>query len=87
VIVIQNQVGGGMGRPVTTRSRTVAILLALFLGGLGVHRFYLGRPGSGILYLLFFWTLIPAVIALIEVIILLFTDDFTFARKYPTGYA
>jgi TM2 domain-containing membrane protein YozV len=47
----------------------------------------LGRPGSGILYLLFFWTLIPAAIALIEVIILLFTDDFTFARKYPTGYA
>lgn len=34
-----------------TRSRTVAGLLAIFLGGLGAHRFYLGRF-DGLLYLL-----------------------------------
>ena len=35
----------------------IAILLALFLGGLGAHRFYMGQTGLGILYLVFFWTL------------------------------
>lgn len=30
----------------------VALLLCLFLGGIGVHRFYVGKIGSGILYIL-----------------------------------
>ena len=34
------------------KSTLVAYLLLLFLGGLGIHRFYLGRPVSGIFYLL-----------------------------------
>ncbi|NLB71358.1 MAG: NINE protein [Chloroflexi bacterium] len=46
---------------------TTAVLLALFLGGLGAHKFYLGQTGAGIVYLLFCWTSIPAWIALIEV--------------------
>ena len=46
---------------------TTAVLLALFLGGLGAHKFYLGQTGAGIVYLLFCWTSIPALIALIEV--------------------
>lgn len=32
--------------------RKTAILLAFFLGWLGIHRFYLGKYGSGILYIL-----------------------------------
>ena len=59
-----------------------AALLALFLGGLGAHRFYLGRTGSGILYLLFFWTFIPALIAFVEAIILLTMSDEDFVKKY-----
>jgi len=34
------------------KSNTVALLLCLFLGALGVHRFYVGKIGTGILQLL-----------------------------------
>lgn len=34
------------------RSRLVALLLCLFLGVFGAHRFYLGKFGTGLLYLL-----------------------------------
>jgi len=36
----------------TTRSKWVVLALALFLGGLGVHRFYTGKIKSGIVWLL-----------------------------------
>jgi len=65
------------------KSRTAAGLLALFLGGIGVHKFYCGSVGLGIVYLIFFWTFIPAIIALIEGIIYLTQpNDETFTRRY-----
>ncbi|MBQ7144642.1 MAG: TM2 domain-containing protein [Oscillospiraceae bacterium] len=36
---------------VSPKSRLVALLLAFFLGVFGVHRFYVGKIGTGILYL------------------------------------
>lgn len=33
------------------KDKTVALLLCIFLGGLGIHLFYVGRIGKGILYL------------------------------------
>ena len=33
------------------KSFTTALLLCLFLGGLGAHRFYVGKAGTGILWL------------------------------------
>jgi len=48
------------------KNPTTAVLLALFLGGLGIHKFYLNNVGLGIVYLLFCWTYIPAIIAFIE---------------------
>lgn len=34
------------------KSKITALLLCIFLGGLGVHRFYVGKIGTGILWLL-----------------------------------
>ncbi len=48
------------------KSKVIAVVLALLLGNGGIHQFYLGRPIWGIIYLLFCWTFIPAIIALIE---------------------
>jgi TM2 domain-containing membrane protein YozV len=48
------------------RDEVVGILLALFLGGFGIHHFYLRRTGLGILYLCFCWTGIPSLLGLIE---------------------
>lgn len=63
------------------RSRGIAALLAIFLGGIGVHKFYLGKA-SGIWYLLFCWTIVPAIIGLFEGFGYLFMSDGDFARKH-----
>lgn len=50
-------------------NKLVYCLLAFFLGGLGVHKFYVGKIGQGILYVVFCWTYVPAFIAFVEFII------------------
>ena len=37
---------------VSSKSRLVALLLCIFLGYLGIHRFYVGKTGTGILWLI-----------------------------------
>jgi TM2 domain-containing membrane protein YozV len=69
--------------PATTRNKTSAALLALFVGAFGIHKFYLGQSAAGIVYLLFCWTFIPAIIAFVEALILFGMNDADFARKYP----
>ena len=64
------------------KSRGLAVVLALFLGGFGLHKFYLNRPGQGILYLLFFWTFIPAIIAFFEAIAYALMSEPAFHLKY-----
>lgn len=36
---------------VSEKNKIVALLLCLFLGGIGIHRFYVGKIGTGILWL------------------------------------
>ncbi|MFZ2681166.1 TM2 domain-containing protein [Clostridium sp.] len=54
-----------------TVNKVIYCLLALLLGGIGAHKFYAGKIAAGILYLLFFWTCIPVIIAFIEFILAL----------------
>ncbi|WP_211243516.1 NINE protein [Chitiniphilus eburneus] len=75
------------GKPVggkRYKQKSLAGVLALLLGGLGVHRFYLGQ-WWGVFYLLFFWTLIPGLIALVEGIVFLCTDDEKWDRRFNQG--
>ena len=69
-----------------TKSKVVAGILGIFLGGLGAHKFYLGRWGWGIIYLLFCWTYIPSIIGFIEGIVYLVSNENDFARKHDKGY-
>ena len=68
------QTGGGGS---SGKSRTTAALLALFLGGIGIHRFYIG-DGRAWLYLVFFWTLVPAIIGLVDAIKFFMMSDAEF---------
>jgi TM2 domain-containing membrane protein YozV len=61
---------------ISTKSPTAVLLLCIFLGGMGIHRFYVGKIGTGILMLLTFGGL--GIWALIDLALILsnkFTDS------------
>jgi TM2 domain-containing membrane protein YozV len=66
----------------SSKNKVTAALLAIFLGGIGAHKFYFQQIPMGIVYLLFCWTGIPAIIGLIEGLIYLSMSDSDFASKY-----
>ena len=63
------------------KDRKIAAVLAFFLGGLGVHKFYLGQIIWGVVYLIFCWTGIPTLISFIEGVVLLFESDESFHNR------
>lgn len=82
---------GGSG----SKDKVAAGLLAIFLGGLGIHKFYLGFTGAGLVFLLtntvgwlvswmllFLPNIVLGVIALIEGIIYLTKTDEQFQQEY-----
>jgi TM2 domain-containing membrane protein YozV len=75
------------------KSRVLAIVFALVLGFIGIHKFYLGKMAQGVIYVLFFWTGIPAFIAWIEALIYLTKSNEEWAAQYggavehPSGAA
>jgi TM2 domain-containing membrane protein YozV len=68
------------------RNKLIAALLAFLIGPIGIHRFYLGRIGSGIAMLLLSCTLIGLLVtvpwALIDMIRYLVMSDREFADRY-----
>lgn len=69
-----------------SKSKVAAGVLALLLGGLGVHKFYLGRVGAGIVHIILSITIIGIpvnwVICLIEAIIYFTKSDMEFHQTY-----
>ena len=62
---------------VSDKSRLVALLLCLFLGNLGIHRFYAGKIGTGILWLITLgWCGIGTLVDLIIIICGSFKDKY-----------
>lgn len=66
--------------PSNQKEWLVTLLLAIFIGNLGIHRFYVGKNGTGILMLLTLggcgiWTIID--------IVMIATGSFTDAAGQP----
>lgn len=80
----QPQYGQPYGQPFyrNPKSKVAAGLLGIFLGSFGIHKFYLGKIGWGIVYLLFCWTYIPAIVGFIEGIVYLASNEERFHMKY-----
>lgn len=72
------------------KSRSMAVLWAMLLGGIGIHWFYLNQPGWGVLYLLLCWTFIPAIVGFVEGLFFLNMSDAEFqeacAGRRPFGW-
>jgi TM2 domain-containing membrane protein YozV len=68
------------------KDRAKAALYAIFLGGVGAHRFYLGQ-WRGLAYLLFVWTFVPIVIAVVEAVVFVLTPQARWDAKYNAGRA
>ena len=81
IIVVSGAVAGD------SKSKVVAAAFAFFLGGFGGHKFYLGHPGLGILYIGRSITIVGAIFftapaSIIETILYLTKSDEEFERVY-----
>ena len=76
-------------RPSTPTSgaekKMVAGILAILLGGFGVHKFYLGYTKEGVIQLLLSLVCIGGIIGIIEGIIYLTKSDEEFVATYIIG--
>lgn len=79
-------------RYVSDKNKVAAGLLGILLGGLGIHKFYLGYKKEGIITIIIsvltlgIGAAVMGTIGLIEGIIYLTMDDDKFMQTYVTGY-
>ncbi|SFJ76834.1 tellurite resistance TerB C-terminal domain-containing protein [Myroides guanonis] len=64
------------------KNQYTAAALAIFLGIFGIHKFYLNRPIQGVIYLLLFWTFIPALVGFFEGIVYAVMSEKGFNSRY-----
>ena len=78
--------GGGASVAQGEKNKTVAALLALFIGWLGAHKFYHGSWGWGLVYLALTLTVvlsfIPGIAGVVEAVIFFTMDE----AKYEAVY-
>ena len=75
--------GVRVAAPKNAVNKTALLLMTFFLGGLGGHKFYQKKYLLGVLYLLFFWTYIPSLVAFIEFVVYAFRSEDELQRMYP----
>lgn len=68
-------------------SKTALLLITFFLGGIGGHKFYTQKYMQGVFYILFCWTGIPGLIAIVEFIIYACTSSEDLEKKYSASGA
>ena len=61
-------------------SKGIYIALCLFLGGLGVHKFYSGKWVQGLLYLVFCITGVPMVLSVFDLLFAIFKKSDEYGR-------
>ena len=78
--IIKNK-GSDIKRPHSQRK--IAIVLAIFLGWLGAHRFYVGQIGAGVIYLLilYFFAPLAVILGFIDALRYFFMSDEEFSTK------
>lgn len=59
-----------------------AIVIAIILGTIGLQHFYVKQTALGVLGVLFCWTGIPAIVALVQAAVWLFKGEDWFNAKY-----
>jgi TM2 domain-containing membrane protein YozV len=72
-------------KPPGAEKKIVAGILGILLGGLGIHKFYLGYIKEGIIQILLSFVCVGGIIGLIEGIIYLTKSDADFVATYITG--
>lgn len=68
-----------------TKDRSISVGLALVLGGIGAHKFYLDKPGKGLLYMLFSWTGVPSLVGIFEAVKYIRMDEEEFHQRFFRG--
>ena len=63
-------------------SKGIYIALCLFLGGLGIHKFYAGKWIAGLLYLALCWTGIPIVLSVFDLLVAMFNRADEYGEIY-----
>ncbi len=66
------------------RSRALAVGLALAFGWFGAHWFYLGNRRRGALHALFFWLMVPGLLAFIDAVRFIWAERSEFEARFVT---